>query len=457
MTQGFSGRSRGRFVTLLATILIVAIAISQLRFRAPASPLPEIPDHPTLNTMLRASQPELRAAAAVSIGRQRQLHFVPALITRMSDDDWRVRAAAFTSFQQLAADKLHLPGIIPLRDTPVDEREQLLFSWITSWRNVKDSLPALPQLCELYATNEHWLTGTVLAEACLTCHAPKSADTYESSQRCASCHQQAHATWSSSAHALSITHLPLARVDPKTKQVAWYDYQNRSGLVCISCHTPATSNVAPTAVLPKDHHFIPVTAATCVSCHSETNEQWQRWGSSPRPTLAAWPPGEIKWSASTAPQTCITCHMPRNSSGSKTPSHNFSARRNLPLLQQGLHVAIEPATLAHPAQLVLINLSGHAYPAGTSRRELAIEITYDDDPATRQVLARFADTRVPATQPSLAPLEPCEQRRIDLPTRSGASRITCRIIYRRNRFDAGAFELPLHELTASMALPRDFP
>jgi hypothetical protein len=133
--------------------------------------------------------------------------------------------------------------------------------------------------------------------------------------------------------------------------------------------------------------------------------------------------------------------------------HRFAARRDRQLLMAGLHARIEPASAEHGPRLVLTNLAGHAYPTGTVRRGLRVEVVYDADESTRTVLARLAPADNAALAAEQSALAPAEQRRIDLPAREGASRITCEIIYERNRMMDGSYELPLHRISASLSRP----
>jgi hypothetical protein len=125
--------------------------------------------------------------------------------------------------------------------------------------------------------------------------------------------------------------------------------------------------------------------------------------------------------------------------------HGFIARRDPTLLRAGLLAHIEPPTETHPAQLVLTNVSGHAYPTGTVRRALRIDISddIDDSPRTlaRLTSASFADSAI-----RQAVLKPAEQRRIALPTEQPASLVRCQVTYERNQFEKGALEVPLYKL-----------
>ncbi len=345
-----------------------------------------------------------------------------------------------------------------MRDTPVDDRERLIFAWMTQWRSAGDAVPKLPLLCELYPDYEYWLAGTRLAEACLACHAPRSSMSYESAGKCVQCHFAEVQAWQRSGHALSTMHLGLASVDPVTKKVVYYDTANRWGLTCTSCHhqdlSPLESSPgSTTAALLPDHHFKPATVESCRTCHVETFAQWQHWKTSRRPECAQWPPGAITWTSQSDSRSCISCHMPSHFGSTSIHDHSFLSPDLRSLLLSGLNARIEPPTSSHGPQLVLTNLSGHAYPAGTLRRALRIDLTYDDAPGAPQLLTYLADRRMPTTQPTEPVLAPGEQRHIPIPARPRASHVTCQITYDQNRFVSNSSQLPLYKLTLSIVPP----
>jgi hypothetical protein len=83
---------------------------------------------------------------------------------------------------------------------------------------------------------------------------------------------------------------------------------------------------------------------------------------------------------------------------------------------------------------------------------LRIDVRYDDEPTAR-LLTRLSESAVPTTQPRHAPLAPGEQRTIELPVPSGASRVTCEITFERNHYVPGSYELPLQTLRESLNAP----
>jgi hypothetical protein len=415
-------------------------------------------DEPLLARMLQSDQALVRAAACTTIGREHEKQFSAALFCRLSDDDWRVRAAGFEALHNLGGEELKFDS--PLRDTPVEVRETTILTILSQWRKQTGSLPALPQLCEMYPTLKHWLVGPVLMESCLACHAP-AQQTYSSSTRCMSCHAQIHKTWFASAHSRSISHLPLARVDPETKKVVLWDYGAREGLDCLTCHreasvTSTSTNVSPAQppLAPSRHRFDRATPAaqSCAACHSETQQQWETWQSHPRPRNATWPPDTIEWVTQSPAPSCVDCHMRQIASPiDKALPHSFTARRNPELLIGGLKARIESATQQHPARVILTNLAGHSYPAGTHRRSLRVEALYDGDPSTRVLLARLkTKDPVPATQPYQEVLAPGEERSIEIPLRANASTVTCDITYERNAYVDIGYEVTLAHLTQKL-------
>ncbi|HTL29252.1 MAG TPA: multiheme c-type cytochrome [Tepidisphaeraceae bacterium] len=417
-----------------------------------------------LSRMLVSDDALMRAAACASIGRSHQAQFVVALVPRLSDDDWRVRAAGFEALHDLGQG--HIGFTEPLRDTPVEDREHTILDALAQWRANHD-LPALPRLCEMYPTLTHWLAGPVIAENCLSCHAP-SNETRARSIGCASCHREIHTTWDVSAHSFSVSHLPLARVDPQTKQVVLWNYGTRIGIDCVACHTLArdannATNISPIQPpLAFSRHRFDRTrpaSATCAGCHSDTQAEWETWQSYPRPGRASWPPDTIEWngpSPTASPiKSCVGCHMQRQpdilGNAPTSSPHGFVTRRNPAFLSDGLAARIEPAFSGASARLLLTNLAGHSYPGGTHRRSLRIEVLFNDDPATRHLVARLKRVDpVPTTQPYQPVLAPGEERGFDLPVRANASSVTCEITYERNGYVDPGYEVLLHRISAQL-------
>ncbi len=408
-----------------------------------------------LGRMLQSNQALVRAAACTTIGRENDKEFSAALFCRLSDDDWRVRAAGFEALHNLGGEALKFDS--PLRDTPVEVRENTILGILSQWRRKSDSLPKLPQSCELYPTLKHWLAGPVLTETCLSCHAP-TQQTYSSATRCMSCHAPIHKTWFASAHSRSVSHLPLARVDPVTKHVVLWNYGAREGMDCLVCHREASAsltsaNVSPVEppLAPSRHRFDRSKPASqsCAACHSETQQQWETWQSHPRPQKAAWPPGALEWVTTTEAPACVDCHMRQIVTPiDRALPHSFNARRNTDMLKGGLDVRVDPPNHEHPARVVLTNLAGHSYPAGTHRRSLRVEVQYDDDPKTRVLLARLkVKDPVPATQPYQPVLGSGEERTIEIPARENASTVTCDVTYERNAYVDVGYEVTLAHVT----------
>ena len=417
----------------------------------------------TVADMLRSARPEVRAAASGWIGDHPHAALAPLLVPRLSDADWRVRAAAFEAVRHVAG---RAPGAAtapdPLRDTPVDRRESLIFAWLDSWRSggAAGAIAPLPDQCELYApAGQHWLSGLALARSCTSCHAPPAAPPAAEFESCVACHAQAHDEWSRSAHARSMTHLNLARVNDKTKQVERFMPDQHEGLVCTSCHTPAKSNATAarlppgTETLAVPHRFEPgAAAASCATCHAETQTEYEAWARDPRPSASRWLPGEFTWDDSPDSRTCVSCHMQPRAGAATGASgglvHAFASRRDAALMRGGLSVHLEPPAPRRGPQLVLTNLAGHRYPSGTIRRALRVEFRYDTDPqTTRRLLTRLTDSTVPTTQPTQPALKPAEQRRLELPVVDGASRITCEVTFERNQFEPGSYQLLLHTVS----------
>ena len=415
---------------------------------------PSSRDEALLARMFKSEQALVRAAACTTIGREHQVQFAGAIWPRLSDDDWRVRAAGFEALHDLAGDRVRFNA--PLRDTPVEQRERIILDAMSQWRK-HDVLTPLPRLCELYPTLDHWLTGPALTESCLTCHAP-SKETYSASQQCMSCHMAIHSSWFASAHSRSVSHLPLARVDPVTKKVVLWNHGQREGLDCLVCHREANANSVAANITPvrpplagTRHRFDRAISpsASCASCHSDVQQQWETWQSNPRPRMATWPPGAVERSSQTLAQSCVDCHMRSLATPiDKALPHSFNTRRNPQFLSEGLIVRIEPATSDQPLRAILTNLAGHSYPTGTHRRSLRIEIQYDDDPSTRTLIARLKQRDpAPTTQPATDVLAPGEERTFEIPLRPSATSVTCDVTYERNGYVDTGYEVTLAHVT----------
>ena len=407
--------------------------------------------------MLLSARPEVRVAACAWIGKHPHDDLAPLIVPRLSDADWRVRAAAFDAMRHIAGRAPNAPtASAPLRDTPVDQRESLVFAWLDSWRtgNANGATPPLADHCELYAPGgQHWLTGLALARSCTSCHAPPGGRATAEFASCADCHRDTHDDWARSSHARSMTHLNLARANERTKVVERFVPDQHEGLVCTSCHVLSKSDVGPlppgTETLSIPHRFERGAAATsCVTCHDETHAEWEAWRRDPRPSMSRWLPGEVAWDVSPDERTCVSCHMQPRTTAAGGLMHAFASRRDPALMRGGLSAHLQPPTAGRAPQLVLTNLAGHRYPSGTIRRALRVELRYDTDPEnTKRLLTRLTDSTVPTTQPTQPALKPAEQRRLELPVVDGASRVTCEITYERNQYEPGSYELLLYTLS----------
>jgi hypothetical protein len=190
-------------------------------------------------------------------------------------------------------------------------------------------------------------------------------------------------------------------------------------------------------------------AASCATCHSETQQQWEAWQTKPRPRIANWPPDTVEWTSQSPAPSCIECHMRALATPiDKAVPHSFNTRRNPEFLSNGLKVQIEPATSDRPPRLVLTNLAGHSYPAGTHRRSLRIEVQYDDDPSTRTLVARLKQRDpTPTTQPCVDVLGPGEERSFDLAIKPGAKTVSCDVTYERNAYVDQGYEVNVAHAT----------
>lgn len=348
------------------------------------------------------------------------------LIAHTSDNDWRVRAAAYAELAK------HAPiENAPLRDTPIDQREAVILGWLD--RN-KPGLAA--DMCQWYTGLSHLRFGGPLVQRCLACHVgaeptPQLADT-----RCIRCHETIHAQWSGTAHANSLSHLPLVTIDPATRQQVPFDFGGRKGLSCVACHEPiqSTASVLDTGG-PDEVCLAAFETVSCGECHAEAQAQWQTWRDTPRYRRAVWPPGSLELSDE-EPKSCAACHMPEG-------EHLWAARRDVPLLQSGLvmNVSTNPDG---QAVVILRNLAGHHYPAGRTRRALLLYAQLDDGP--ERLIATLADSlpgtdEPPVTGPTLAP---GEARAFPLPGKPRG--VHARLVYARNRFVQDAYTVEVLSL-----------
>jgi Cytochrome c554 and c-prime len=417
MPTGLKGLSRGALKSGRTGLTLIAVAMIVLAGWLYLSPKPTAME---VGGDSLDADPLERARFCRRAG-------VAELITLASDTDWRVRAAAFE-----AMGRLDPIDPMPLRDTPIDQREALLLDWLD--RNA----PTLSSdLCEVYIRPNHLRFGPVLTERCMTCHAGPVPDPGLADTRCADCHHQIHAQWAGTAHANSLSHLTLRSVDSVTRQPGAFDFGDRKGLTCIACHSPeATRNTPGT----NTDCLTPFKAVACSQCHSRTALQWAEWKKKPHYRQASWPPGSIERVNDNKPMTCIGCHMPDG-------QHLWAARRDMALLRGGITMTLRQEG-KDGLYLSLRNLAGHAYPTGSHRRALRLYIQLDDGP--EQLLATLADrlndvSHFPDTSPAL---QPGETRLLPLPDTTGFVR--ARLVYVRNRFDTDSYTAEVQTLNRAV-------
>ena len=412
---------------------------------------------PALEAMLHHDEPRARAAACAVLAGRTDENRLAAILPRASDTDWRVRAAAF---QALAAAG-RLRGE-PLRDTPLDEREEILLAWMDA-RDPKAAAPLAPELCELYAGDRHVEFGRPLAARCLACHAGAEPAPFAASETCGRCHGRTWQEWSASAHAQSLSHLRLATVNPATRQPQQMDFGEVRGMGCRECHRPA---VEPQAPIPRERAGLTAcpfrfrkeiaAADSCSRCHTSTAAEWRAWLAGPQPRLAVWPPGEVQADRRGDTRTCVDCHMPPGPmAADKTEHvHAWAARRDVGRLQEGVAVRSEaekgpgPFSASPQIRFRLINLSGHACPTGSRRRALRIlagptggemrivaELSPLAGQACRGLTAGRRGRLAPMGQPALAP---GEAREFLIPAPAAAATVTIRLQYCRDVTDPAA-------------------
>lgn len=346
------------------------------------------------------------------------------LIAHTSDNDWRVRAAAYAELAK------HAPiENVPLRDTPIDQREATSLDWLD--QNASD---LASDMCEFYTQLNHLRFGRPLVQRCLTCHVGREPEPQLADTRCIACHESIHQQWAGTAHANSLSHLPLLTIDPATRQQTPFDFGDRKGMSCVACHTPtdhAAEGKLPAKLDGKDC-VATFTAVSCGVCHAQAQTQWQTWREMPHYRRAVWPPGSLEL-ADEEPKSCAGCHMPDS-------EHLWAARRSIPLLQSGLTMNVSRDPNGQAA-ITLRNLAGHNYPAGRTRRAMHLYAQLDDEP--ERLIATLADSLPGTANPTIIvpTLAPGEARVIPLP--GHADRVQARLVYARNRFVHEAYTVEI--------------
>ncbi len=360
------------------------------------------------------------------------------LIAHTSDTDWRVRAAAYEALSKIAP-----IDNVPLRDTPIDEREAVMLAWLDRHASVLAA-----DLCEVYAQADDLRFGRTLVQRCMPCHAGPEPATAISDSRCAECHPMIHSQFAGNAHANSLSHLKLITIDPTTRQPQAFDFKDRKGLSCAACHQPEDGAESAITDGQNDNGCIaPFSTYPCATCHTQAQTQWEAWRNTPRLQRTHWPPGSIE-QATGEPASCVDCHMPDS-------DHLLAARRDTSLLLCGIRLAVSRDAHGR-ALLTLQNMAGHAYPTGTTRRALHLYAQTDDGSET--LIAVLADASpetpdspdAPTTQPAM---EPNEQRRFALPGRP--TRVSARVVYLRNRFQPDSYSVQVTSIEQQFAEEMD--
>lgn len=354
------------------------------------------------------------------------------LIVLASDTDWRVRSTAFETLSGKGAIER-----LPMRDTPIGEREQVVLSWIDQHR------PGLStELCSVYAQPQYVRFGGVLVDRCMTCHTGRQPEAKFSDSACVACHEPIHTAWSGTAHANSLSHLVLPTVDTTTRQPGVYDFVGRKGLSCVACHEPTEADTSAEA----GACLTEFVTTSCTTCHTQTGAQWDTWTQAPRYRPSTWPPGSVERVEGEAFESCVDCHMPEG-------QHLWGARRDVALLRSGIVMKFEEQDSGE-LSLVLANLAGHAYPSGGVRRGLRLYLQVGDEPEMLvAVLADDLERRQEAggEPPRLQPvLQPGETRAYPL---SGSGEdVRARLVYVRNRFQTGGYTVEIDSLEYRQAI-----
>ena len=399
---------------------------------------------PLIRRMLRHSHWQVRAGACRLMADE-EAKYVGLLVRHAADRDWRVRSASFAALEAIQP----FSDQLPMRNTPLDQREETLITWLEQY--CQDRRIRLSDLwCDMFAETDRLDLGRPVIARCLVCHAGSEPKPPEANQPCAECHPAIHQQWKASAHANSLSHLVFTTVSPTTGQVESVDFAPLRGIGCRQCHRPMDSDETDSNDNSPDSRCLlgigPVTKTyqVCVSCHPNTTEQWQAWRTTPQPHRADWPPGHIEFRPPASKTDCLTCHMsPENAVDENTfPKHDWSARRDLDLLQRGigLQLVTDVDGKWHRfVKVTLINYAGHAYPTGSCRRALDLTVAGrgETDKMVSIIPAANCRESLPGGDPE--PLGPGERRELRFPLTDGCRAVSYRLIYRRNRFDSDSF------------------
>lgn len=368
----------------------------------------------------RGEQPAARAAATLGAS-------LPQLLVLGSDRDAGVRAAAFAALDRIAP----LPP--PPRDEPMASREVRLLRWAEA-----QAPHLVADLCDLHAGAAFAEYGATLVARCLRCHAGPEPIAGRGDVDCAACHAAIHDDWRGGAHAASLTHLHLPTVDPATREVGLHDFDGRRGIACIACHveTGTSDDGCVAAFARRD----------CASCHADVQAQWEQWRDGDRPRRAAWPArGVAIEPAATPATTCAGCHA-------RDGDHRFAARRDEATMRDAVALSVAIGATGR-ASATLVNLCGHALPAGTARRGVAIEVARGAPGAAEPAWERVALLAEPwpgeTGAAAEAPLAPGERRSIELG--AAADLRAVRLLWLRDRADPARLTVVLAE--AEVAAP----
>ena len=423
-----------------------------------SSTMPSVRDAALLDTLLRDDVPAVRTSACELIGRSGDARWLPALMVRLTDRQDAVRWSALSAIEALGV-LPHSHATRSTRHTPDSALRQLV------QQLGHGSLSGLTT-CEIWAGAGDVHFPPILAETCLDCHAGVRRETVVRSQECQGCHPSVYDEWVRSAHAMSLSHVHIPQPATNPSETAFMSFGDLRGIACVECHaTDGDRRVSPGAGQCA-YVFIKTDADPgCAQCHAQTYAEWLRWRSGPQPRRLEWPPGEFRADQHDA-RGCVDCHMPRLPTTTDKPrfEHRWSARRNPRLLREAVHltVSVAPPTQDPPRQrLIVTNLSGHAFPTGTCRREVSLYVgrTPDRTGATRPSSGGQGDPvqgaeavllrRWAAARPGLGPadmstqLGPGERQEISLP--AGSETENYRLNYVRDRWNLSLFSTTIVE------------
>lgn len=157
----------------------------------------------------------------------------------------------------------------------------------------------------------------------------------------------------------------------------------------------------------------------------------------PHPRRPEWPPGQVDLDVAGDERGCVDCHMAR-SSPDEPREHRWAARRDPEMLRAAVDVQVAAGADSRCVHLTLINLAGHAFPAGTRRRAVRVYAGPGGGPDLPLVLTLSLDSPGgPGSRGTV--LAPGERRVIAVPIPADAEMVAYRLDYVRDHYNPSSY------------------